>query len=80
MEALHYALSSFWVRYLLSGDPGSEPDGFRAYLEAVASGERVTPALLIEHLGGDWAGLEADFRSWLRFQTIPLPTVVGFER
>lgn len=80
MEALHYALSSFWVRYLLSGDPGSEPDGFRAYLEAVASGERVTPDLLIEHLAGDWAELEAEFRAWLRFQTLPLPRIVGFDR
>lgn len=78
-EALHYALSSFWVRYLLSGAPGSEPAGFRAYLAAVASGESITRGLLIDRLGGDWRRLEAGFRTWLRFQKGPLPKVVNLE-
>jgi len=78
-EALHYALSSFWVRYLLSGAPGSEPAGFRAYLSAVASGESITRGLLIDRLGGDWRRLEAGFRTWLRFQAGPPTEVVSLE-
>lgn len=79
-EALLYALSSFWVRYLLSAAPGSEPAGFRGYLEAVARGESITPDLLVQHLGGDWSQLEAGFLTWVRFQAAPLPKTVTVDR
>jgi len=79
-EALLYALSSFWVRYLLSGAPGSDPAGFRAYLAAVASGVSITPDLLVQYLGDDWPELEAGFQTWVRFQATPLPGMVTFDR
>lgn len=65
----HYALSSFWIRFLLD-DPDSElAVGFRSYLSAVAAGEAISEALLIRHLNREWAALEADFRRWLRVQS-----------
>ena len=33
----HYALSAFWVRYLLSGESAAGREGFRAFLAAVAA-------------------------------------------
>jgi len=78
-EALLYALSSFWVRYLLSDAVGSEPAGFRAFLEAVSKGESITPDLLALHLSRAWPRLEAGFQIWLRFQTGPLPGAAPVE-
>ena len=63
--SLHYTLSAFWVRYLLSGDAPAQSDGFRAFLGAVASGERLDEELLLGRLGVGWGELEAGFRSWL---------------
>lgn len=77
---LLYALSSFWVRFLLGEAPGSDPAGFRAYLAAVASGEIITPDLLVQHVGGDWSELEAGFQTWVRFQTAPLPRTFTVDR
>jgi len=79
-EALRYALSASWVRFLLSDAPGSDPAGFRAYLAAVASGEIITPDLLVQHVGGDWSELEAGFQTWVRFQTAPLPRTLTVDR
>jgi len=78
-ETLLYALSSFWIRFLLSDAPGSDPLGFRAYLEAVASGQSLTPDLLLQYLSGDEQQREAAFRTWVRFQAAPLPKVVNVE-
>ena len=36
---LHYALSSFWIRYLLSGFNDDFQQGFRAFLQDLAKGE-----------------------------------------
>lgn len=77
---LLYALSSFWVRFLLGEAPGSDPAGFRAYLQAVARGERITPDLLAQHVGGDWSELEAGFQTWVRFQAAPLPQAIAIDR
>ena len=62
---LHYSLSAFWVRYLLSGQPPRSSEGFRAFLAAVASGERLEGELLLARLGAGWRELEAGFRRWL---------------
>ena len=77
---LLYALSSFWVRFLLGEAAGSDPAGFRAYLQAVARGEHITPELLAQNVGGDWSELEAGFQTWMRFQAAPLPKIVAVDR
>ena len=66
---LHYSLSLFWVRYLLSDESGSLAGGFRSFLAAVAGGETLTQDLLLEHLGADWDELEWDFRAWVGTQS-----------
>jgi hypothetical protein len=78
-ETLLYALSSFWIRFLLSEAPGSRPQGLRAFLRAVSEGQVITTDLLLQSLGGDWQQLELDFRSWLRVQAAPLPGLVNLE-
>ena len=65
---LNYAVSSFWVRYLLSGFDPELRSGFQGFLRRVAQGEPITPDLLLESLGRDWPRLEAGFRNWLRLQ------------
>ena len=79
-ESLLYALSSFWVRFLLSDAPGSDPAGFRAFLQAVSTGESITPDLLTQYLVGDGPELEAGFRTWIRFQAAPPPRIVTVDR
>ena len=79
-ESLLYALSSFWIRFLLSDAPGADPEGFRAFLEAVAAGELLTPDLLARSLDADEAELDASFETWLRFQAAPLPQAIAFDR
>lgn len=66
---LHYSLSLFWVRYLLSDESGSLAGGFRSFLVALARGEALTQDLLLEHLGADWDELEWDFRAWVGTQS-----------
>jgi hypothetical protein len=65
---LHYALSSFWVRYLLSDFEAGLSAGFREFLRRVAAGEPITAQLLGESLDRDLASLEGGFRAWLRLQ------------
>ncbi|TNF71718.1 MAG: hypothetical protein EP299_11010 [Acidobacteria bacterium] len=62
---LHYSLSLFWVRYLLSDESGPLAGGFRSFLAALARGEPLTRDLLLEHLGVGWDELERDFRVWV---------------
>ncbi len=62
---LHYSLSAFWVRYLLSDRATSGGGGFRSFLAAVAAGERLEAELLLARLGTDWQDLEIGFRRWL---------------
>jgi len=70
---LHYALSSFWVRYLSSGfDPGLQA-GFRGFLQGVASGEPLTADRLLENLDTDWQGLESGFFAWMHLQFLTPP-------
>ena len=63
---LYYALSSFWIRYLLNEPEGDLARGFRSYLRAIAAGAPITPSLLIDALGTDPVDLETGFREWLR--------------
>ncbi len=62
---LHYAQSSFWVRYLLDGEGGVLAPGFRRYLAEIARGGPVEPEALRGHLGRSWEELEAGYRAWL---------------
>ena len=62
---LHYSLSAFWLRYLLSERSPMGAEGFRAFLAAVAAGERLEGELLLARLGTDWQQLEVGFRRWL---------------
>jgi hypothetical protein len=66
---LHYSLSLFWVRYLLSDESPSLAAGFRSFLAALARGETLTRDLLLDHLGADWDELERDFRAWVETQS-----------
>ncbi|MEJ2084064.1 MAG: hypothetical protein P8Y44_00095 [Acidobacteriota bacterium] len=63
---LHYALSSFWIRYLLSEPDGVLARGFRSYLQAIAAGTPMAPSLLSDSLGTDLDELESGFRDWIR--------------
>lgn len=62
---LHYAQSSFWVRYLLDGEAGALAPGFRGFLRGVAQGGTVAPEALEARLGRSWEELEAGYRVWL---------------
>lgn len=68
---LHYSLSLFWVRYLVSGFEPPLTAGFRGFLGDVAGGRALTEELLLKRLGRDWSELESEFRLWLRLQYIP---------
>jgi hypothetical protein len=76
---LHYALSSFWVRYFASGFEPSLRTGFRTFLRDVASGQPLTEELLLTRLGSDWKELESSFRLWVRLQYIPPPNETRVE-
>ena len=72
---LHYALSSSWVRYLLSDFNNGSRAGFRLFLRGTAQGEPITSDRLQEDLGTDWRSLESGFRTWLRLQYLTPPSV-----
>ncbi len=66
-RTLHYAMSGFWVRYLLAdGPPPRHVEAFRSFLAAVARGEAVDAASLRDRLGASWEDLEAGWGKWLR--------------
>jgi hypothetical protein len=65
---LHYALSSFWVRYLVSGFDAGLQKGFLEFLQDVADGEPITKSHFLHSVDTDWHGLEAGFRTWLHLQ------------
>jgi hypothetical protein len=67
---LHYALSSFWIRYLRRDPEDELAKGFRSYLDDISNGTQITEVLLAEHLGDDLENLEAGFRQWLRSQNL----------
>lgn len=67
---LHYALSSFWIRYLASGFDPDVTRGFRQFLQDVAAGETLTVELLQRRLETDWDELESEFRLWVHLQFI----------
>ena len=73
---LHYALSSFWVRYLLSGFDPELKMGFQSFLRDIGSGEPLTGELLLENLGSDWQGLESGFRTWMHLQFLTPPNEI----
>ena len=70
---IHYALSAFWVRYLVSGFEPSLRTGFRGFLRDVAGGQPLTEELLLKRLGKQWSELDTAFRLWVRLQYIPPP-------
>lgn len=75
---LRYALSSFWVRQLLSGEPPELAAGFRDFLAAVARGEPATGEELARRLGRSWPRLEADLHRWIVLR-LPQPVEVTFD-
>ena len=70
---LHYALSSFWVRYLVSDFDSGLQAGFRSFLGQVAAGQPITEESLLAALETDWQSLETGFRNWLRLQFVTPP-------
>ena len=70
---LHYALSSFWIRYLASGYNPDVTRGFRQFLQDVAGGEILTTELLQSRLQSDWDELESEFRLWVHLQFVRPP-------
>ena len=69
----YYALSSFWIRFLLSDFEEGSREGFRSFLQTVARGEAITGERLLEELGTDWDSLESGFRTWLQVQFLMPP-------
>lgn len=61
----YYPRVGFFVRYLLSGDPGLAT-GLRSYLRAVSEGAPASPELLVDSLDADWDSLDRGFHAWLR--------------
>jgi hypothetical protein len=78
---MHYALSSLWIRYLLSDSHGGLQRGFQSFLQRTAKGQPIAGEGLLEELGTDWQSLESGFRSWLslQFPTPPSSTGTGSE-
>jgi hypothetical protein len=64
-SGLYYAMSAFWIRYLLGGESGRSGEGLRAFLRHIAGGGDVTVEALERHLGRRLFDLEAGFRAWL---------------
>ena len=71
---LHYALSSLWVRYLVSDADPALRDGFRHFLQDIAGGTALEPELLTDRLARDWDELESDFRIWIHLQFVRPPS------
>ncbi len=67
---IHYAASSFWIRYLLQGEGGRHAAAFQAFLDAVADGAPPTTATLKAKLGEDWSVLNARFRAWIEHRAV----------
>jgi len=67
-SSVNYALSSFWIRFLLDARNGQRRQAFRGFLDAVAAGEPPTVATLEDRLGESVASLEPEFRVWLRIE------------
>lgn len=62
---LHYAQSSFFIRFLLSGGDPELAAGFRGFLQDVAGGKAVSVEALQHRLGTDWPELEVRLRAWM---------------
>ena len=73
-RGFHYALSSFWVRYLLSDLAGELAPGFRSFLARTAAGQPITSERFLADLDTDWATLESGFRTWLHTQFLVPPS------
>jgi hypothetical protein len=63
---LYYALSSFWVHYLIGGYEKGLDDRFRSYLASLKGGAGPGPEALSAALGCSLEELGADFSAWLR--------------
>jgi hypothetical protein len=63
---VHYAISSFFVRYLLQAEGGRLAVPFRAFLEDVAAGLPAEGEALRIRLGKEWRELDMGFEKWLR--------------
>jgi hypothetical protein len=64
-RSLHYAHSSFFVRYLLTGGDPELAEGFRLFLQDVAAGGELTAEALVRRLGSPYPELEVRFRAWV---------------
>lgn len=62
-RSLHYAMSAFWVRYLMAAE---RADAFHAFLGEVARDEAVDAVRLRPRLGSSWDEIEASWGRWLR--------------
>lgn len=62
---LHYAQTSFFVRYLLMGENGALASGFRTFLNNVAAGGEPSADALVASLDRGWPELELGFRVWV---------------
>jgi hypothetical protein len=72
--ALHYGLSSFWIRYLASGFDPDLTRAFRLFLQDVAAGRVITVDLLRDRAGAGWDDLESGFRAWVHLQFVRPPS------
>lgn len=61
----HYAVTAFWVRFLLRGGDDVLAERFRSFLLAVALGEEASFETLQQYLERDLATLEEAFHDWL---------------
>ncbi len=77
---LHYATAAMLIRYLIDGDDSRYAAGFRAFLNAIASGEPPSADLLQAKLGEPWEELDAGFRAWIeeRAASARLPPGAGY--
>ena len=65
-RSLHYAQSSFFLRFLLDGGDPELAAGLQGFLRDVAAGGTVDGEALTQRLGADWSELEVRFRAWVR--------------
>ena len=61
---LHYLMSAFLIRYLLSEETQLAP-GFRSYLAWAAGGGSLSPDELGSRLGRDWEQVMKGYKLWL---------------
>ena len=71
-RALHYAESTFLVRFLLEGEGGRYADGLRRFIDWAAGPETVDATVLERFVGEEMRRLERRFARWLELQAVAL--------